>query len=70
MLKGASFAKDGLDYHKVYQVKTAIESLRAYFYKFNRDADEAMDLAFHHALEHFNPDKGELHHTSNLLREI
>lgn len=71
MLKGVSFAKDGLDYHKVYQVKTAIESLRAYFYKFNRDADEAMDLAFHHALEHFNPEKGELHHyIKSLARDI
>lgn len=71
MLKGVSFAKDGLDCHKVYQVKTAIESLRAYFYKFNRDADEAMDLAFHHALEHFNPDKGELHHyIKSLARDI
>lgn len=71
-MKSVSFAKDDFDSIRCYQILTEIKKLYSYFYKFNKgNVDVAMSDALYHALEHYNPEKGDLvPYLKKLAREI
>lgn len=72
-MRSISFAGDDeFDSKKCYQILTEIERLKGYFSKFNKgDVRVAMSEAFHHAMLHYDPNKGELTpYLKKLAREI
>lgn len=72
MLKSFSFMPEEVDIAFYYDIQNEIEGLRHYFYKFAKwNADEAIQRAIMHAVNHFRPDKGSLRsYLKKLAREI